>query len=229
MTDLVVLLDVDNTLVDNDLIRARLERDLCGVLGDEHAARFWEIYGRVWDEAGVINFPKAIERFGSECPDAKCVGRVSAVVYDFPYRECLYPDSLQVVEHVASFATAVLLSDGDQLFQRYKIRAAGLEEAVDGNVLVYAHKERNTGDIQKRFPAAHYAMVDDKPRIHAAMKEAMGRLITTVMVYQGKYAHDPARHNFPETDISIDSIGGLLALTGERLVAGGRWEPADAG
>lgn len=217
MTDLVVLLDVDNTLLDNDLVRSRLERELTGVLGQEHAARFWAVYEQVRAETDFVNFPETIQRFGAECPDTACVGRVSAILYNFPFQECLYADSLRAVSHICSFATPVILSDGDQLFQRYKIRAAGLEKAVDGNVLVYVHKEQNTSEIRERFPASHYVMVDDKARIHAAMKAAMGDQLTTVMVCQGSYAEDPAHHDYPEADLTIEGIDGLLALTPEHL------------
>lgn len=216
---LVVLLDVDNTLLDNDLVRSRLEAELAGVLGREHSARFWEIYEQVRAETDRVDFPETIERFGPACPDEGCVGRVSAVLYDFPFREYLYPDSLAAIRHVASFATPVILSDGDQLFQRYKIRHAGLEDAVAGNVLVYVHKEQELPDMRKRFPASHYAMVDDKPRIHAAMKAEMGEHLTAIMVCQGTYAHDPSHHDFPEADLTIEGIGGLLALNAERLTS----------
>ncbi len=217
MTDLVVLFDVDNTLLDNDLIRTGLEHELSGLLGREHSGRFWEIYEQVRAETDLVNFPETIERFGRECPDTACVSKVSAALYNFPFDRYLYPDSHRAIRHVASFATPVILSDGDQLFQRYKIRSAGLEAAVDGNVLVYDHKEEHTQEIARLFPADRYVMIDDKPRIQAAMKSAMGARITTVMVCQGKYAHDPAYRNFPEADIVIEGIGGLLALTPEQL------------
>ncbi|MCH7835579.1 MAG: HAD family hydrolase [Chloroflexi bacterium] len=219
MTDLVVLLDVDNTLLDNDLVRTGLEQELSGVLGRGQASRFWEIYEQVRAETDLVNFPETMERFGQECPDTGCLSRVSATLYAFPFDRYVFPESLSAIRHVASFATPVILSDGDQLFQRYKIRAAGLEEAVGGNVLVYVHKEQSTGDICKRFPATHYAIVDDKTWIHAAMKAAMGEQITTVMVCQGQYAHDPAHHSFPEADLTIEGIGGLLALGPEWLNA----------
>ena len=216
-TELVVLLDVDNTLLDNDRILAALENDLADVLGAEHSKRFWAIYEQVRAEFDFVNFPATIERFARECSDAACVGKVSAALYDFRFSEFLYPESLAAVQRVASFATPVILSDGDQLFQRHKIRASGLEDAVSGNVLVYVHKEQEVGDIRRRFPASHYAIVDDKPRIHAAMKAAMGEQLTGVMVFQGKYAHDPAHHDFPDADITIEGIAGLVALTAEEL------------
>jgi len=215
--DLVVLLDVDNTLLDNDLIRADLAGQLTRILGPKEADRFWKIYEEVRAETDVVNFPETLERLARECRDTACLGDVSAVLYDFPFSKYVYPHSISAVQHVSAFATPVILSDGDQLFRRHKIRAAGLEDAVSGNVLIYVHKEQNTADMQARFPARHYAVIDDKPRIHAAMKKALGEKITTVMVCQGKYAHDPAHHDFPDADVTMEGIGGLLALNSDQL------------
>jgi len=217
--DLVVLFDVDNTLLDNDLVLARLKRELAGVLPDHLADRFWQAYEQVRRETDLVDFPLTMERFGRICPDASCIGEVHAVLYSFPFRECLYPDSLKVIQHVASFASPVILSDGDQFFQRYKIRAAGLEKAVEGRVLIYAHKEENTGDIQRRYPAAHYALVDDKPRIQVAMKRLMGAKLTTVMVLQGKYARNLHQRDRRAIDVTVGGIGELLAMTASDLMA----------
>ncbi|MCH8103859.1 MAG: HAD family hydrolase, partial [Chloroflexi bacterium] len=93
------------------------------------------------------------------------------------------------------------------------------EAAVNGHVLVYVHKELETEDIRTRYPAAHYVMLDDKPRIHAALKTRLGDLITTVMVSQGQYAHDTSSHYTPEPDIVLDSIGDVASLTPEQLRA----------
>ena len=219
---LVVLFDIDNTLLDNDLVLARLKRELAGVLPDHLADRFWQAYEQVRRETDLVDFPLTMERFGRICPDASCIGEVHAVLYSFPFRECLYPDSLKVIQHVASFASPVILSDGDQFFQRYKIRACGLEEAVAGRVLIYVHKEKNTGDVLHRFPAAHYAVVDDKPRVHVAMKRRMGADLTTVMVLQGKYARHLSRRSRRAFDIVLPGIGELLALSaGDLMVAKG--------
>lgn len=213
MKNLVVLLDVDNTLLNNDLIRVDLAGQLTDILGPSEAARFWEINEEVRAETDVVNFPETLERFARECPDTARLGSVSAALYGFPFSKYLYPDSLRSIHHVSTFATPVILSDGDQLFQRHKIQAAGIEDAAAGNVLIYVHKEQEVADIQRRFPARHYALVDDKARIHAAMKKALGERITTVMVCQGKYAHDPAHHDFPDADVTIEGIEGLLALS----------------
>ena len=221
---LVVLLDVDNTLLDNGLVRERLEGRIAEALGKQQAARFWELYEVVREELDFVSFPETMERFGRECTDARCVNRLSTLLYDFPFAQLVYPESLSSIAHVSSFALPVILSDGDQLFQRYKIRSAGLEDAVAGNVLVYVHKEQEIADITVRFPADHYIMVDDKPRIHAAMKAAFGERLTAVMVCQGKYAHDPRHRDFPEADLIIEGIGGLAALTAEDLIGASKQE-----
>lgn len=212
-----MLLDVDNTLLDNDLIRTDLAGQLSKILGSKNADLFWRIYEEVRTETDVVNFPETLKRLARECPDSVCLGDVSAALYDFPFSKYMYPRSIDALRHVSAFATPVILSDGDQLFQRHKIRAAGIEDAVSGNVLIYVHKEQHIADIQTRFPARHYAIVDDKPRIHTAMKKALGEKITTVMVCQGKYAHDPAHHDFPDADITIEAIDGLLALNSDQL------------
>lgn len=218
-TDLVVLLDVDNTLLDNDLVRERLDAQLAGVLGPDDATRFWRIYEQVREETEFVNFPETIQRFGRECDDTNSVNDVSAILYEFPFRDFVYAESFDAIRHVSSFATPVILSDGDQLFQRHKIRSAGIEEAVDGKVLVFVHKEHEIANIRRLFPAEHYAIVDDKPRIHAAMKPQMGDQLTTVMVCQGQYAHDPSHHELSEPDMTVDGIGDLLRFGAEELVA----------
>jgi FMN phosphatase YigB (HAD superfamily) len=223
MEDLVVLLDFDNTLLDNDLVLTRMRHELRDVLPEHLADRFWKIYEQVRKDTDLVDFPRTMERFGRVCPDATCVGEVHAVLYSFPFQECLYPDSLKVIRHVESFASPVVLSDGDQFFQRYKIRASGVEEAVGGRVLIYAHKERETRDMQRRYPAKHYVMVDDKPRLHVAMKRIMGAKLTSVMVLQGKYARTLRQRHRRAIDIVLDGIGDLLALSaGDLIVAKGR-------
>lgn len=219
MDDIVFLVDVDNTLLNNDDVRVRLEDAISGIIGPERTALFWDIYEQVRSDFDHVDFPEALQRFGRKCDDAVCLGGLSNLLYNFPFSECVYPAALSAVEHLKSIGRPVILSDGDQLFQRYKIRVAGLEAAVNGHVLVYVHKELETEDIRTRYPAAHYVMLDDKPRIHAALKTRLGDLITTVMVSQGQYAHDTSSHYTPEPDIVLDSIGDVASLTPEQLRA----------
>ena len=58
-------------------------------------------------------------------------------------------------------------------------------------MLIYIHKEQELDDVERRFPAEHYVLVDDKLRILTAVKKIWGERVTTVFPRQGHYAHDP--------------------------------------
>ncbi len=211
--ELVILLDVDNTLLDNDGVRSRLEAEIQGAVGPDRAERFWQLYEQVREELDFVNFPETMERFGRECDDSGCLGPLAGVLYGFRFAECLYAGAEAAIAHAKRLGLPVILSDGDQLFQRHKIRDAGLEAAVEGRVLVYVHKEQETADIQARHPADHYVMVDDKPRIHAAMKQALGPSVTTVFVRQGMYALAPTAREHGQPDLELASIADFTTLT----------------
>lgn len=217
MTDLVVMFDVDNTLLDNDGVLARLRDQLSTLLGPDQATRFWEVYEQVRAETDHVDFPETAARFARECCLPDCLATVKKLLYEFPFREHVFPGSLQAIDYAASFATPIIVSDGDQVFQRYKITAAGLEDAVQGRVLVYVHKENEIDDIRRRFPAAHYAAIDDKERILAVMKERMGSEVSAVFVRQGKYARDPGQFRPPAPDITLETIGDLLHIGAGQL------------
>jgi hypothetical protein len=219
IVDLVALLDVDNTLLDNDLVLARLHQELAGVLSERLARRFWRIYEQVRRETDLVDFPRTIERFGRVCPEADCMNEVHAILYDFPFRDCLFPDALKVIRHLETFAVPIILSDGDQFFQRRKIQTTGLQEAVGGRVLIYVHKQENIPDIERRYPARHYALVDDKPRIQAVTKQEMGEKLTTVMVMQGKYAGEITQRQRRSIDVMLEGIGDLLKMSKQDLMS----------
>lgn len=61
--------------------------------------------------------------------------------------------------------------------------------------MIYMHKESELADVQKRFPATHYVLVDDKLRILSAVKASWGKRVTTVFVEQGHYATVPTRRD----------------------------------
>jgi FMN phosphatase YigB (HAD superfamily) len=116
-----------------------------------------------------------------------------------------------VIEHVKRWGAAVLLTDGDVVFQPRKIDRSGLYAALDGRVLIYVHKETELADVEARYPADHYVMVDDKLRILDAMKNIWGPRVTTVFVRQGHYALDPAiLAANPPADLTVERIGELL-------------------
>ena len=214
---MVLLFDVDNTLLDNDQVEANLEAGIRATAGDERAARFWEIYEEVRVDLDLVDLPETMERFGRECEDATCLGPLADVIYGADFAGRLFPGAIEAVAHAGTLGLPVILSDGDQLFQRHKIRSAGLEAAFEGRVLVYEHKERETADIRARYPAERYVMLDDKPRIHEAMKSVLGGAVTTVLVEQGKYALDPAHRVETEPDLRLGAIADFTAVTAEAL------------
>jgi hypothetical protein len=97
------------------------------------------------------------------------------------------------------------------VFQPRKIQRSGIWEAVEGRVMIYVHKERVLDHVQRRYPAGHYVMVDDKATLLAAMKTALGAQLTTVFVRQGHYALAAESNSVvPAPDLVIERIGDLL-------------------
>ena len=216
---MVLLLDVDNTLLDNDAVKAGLELGIRETVGPERALRFWELYEEVRADLDLVDLPETLERFARECEDLSCLGPLAEVVYGFDFAGSVFPGALAAVAHARSLGLPVILSDGDQLFQRHKIRSAGLEAAFEGRVLVYQHKEQETADIRARYPAEHYVMLDDKPRIHAAMKAILGEAVTTILIEHGTYALDPLPDLAAPPDLRLPSIEAFSELSAEQLRA----------
>ncbi len=215
---LVFLFDVDNTLFDADRAKRVLDERIRRALGDPGAARFWTLYEAVRADLGQVDVPETVQRLDREHGDAAALARLSEAVYGLDFAAQLFPGALESLAHARSLGLTVLLSDGDQHFQRHKIRATGLEAAVEGRVLIYAHKEREIDAVRERYPAAHYVLVDDKPGLHAALKAQLGGRLTTVLVEQGAYARDPeALRATPPPDLRLASIADFTALTLEAL------------
>ena len=208
---IVFLFDVDNTLLDNDRIIADLSGYLEREVGAERARRYWSIFERLRMQLGYADYLGALQRFRSEYPHDLGLLGISRFLINYPFANRLFPNSLDVVEHVRQWGTAVLLTDGDVVFQPRKVDRSGLYEAVDGHALIYVHKEKELADVEGRYAADHYVMVDDKIRILAAMKKIWGRRLTTVFVRQGHYALDAKTLSaYPATDVSVQRIGDLL-------------------
>ena len=207
----VFLLDVDNTLLDNDHIAADLRRHLEREVGHERQERYWAIFEELRAELGYADYLGALQRYRVEYPRDSHLLTVSAFLVDYPFANRLYPNSLDVLERFRAWGPTVILSDGDAVFQPRKVERSGLREAVDGNVLIYIHKERELDDVERRYPADHYVLVDDKLRILSAVKQVWKARVTTVFPRQGHYAHDPqALAGYPPADVSIEGIGELL-------------------
>jgi len=208
---IVFLFDVDNTLLDNDRVTADLSKYLDREVGRERAHCYWAMFEELRTQLGYADYLGALQRYRGEYPHDLGLLAISRFLVNYPFANRLFPNSLDVIEHVKQWGQAVLLTDGDVVFQPRKIDRSGLHEAVEGKVLVYVHKEHELADVEKRFPADHYVMVDDKLRILAAMKTLWGRRLTTVFVRQGHYALDSkVLSMYPAADVSVERIGGLL-------------------
>jgi FMN phosphatase YigB (HAD superfamily) len=207
----VFLFDVDNTLLDNDRVIKDLRRYLEREVGRERGDRYWAIFEELREELGYADYLGALQRYRVECPYDSHLLTVSTYLVNYPFANRLFPNSLDVIEHCRQWGPVVILSDGDVVFQPRKVERSGLFEAVDGNILIYIHKELELADVERRYPAEHYVMVDDKLRILSAMRQAWGRRVTTVFPRQGHYARDPAETaKYPPADIAVERIGDLL-------------------
>jgi len=209
----IFLFDVDNTLLDNDRVTADLRRFLEREVGKERSDCYWKIFEKLRTELGYADYLGALQRYRAEYPYDSHLLTVSTYLINYPFANRLFPNSLDVLEQCRQWGQVVILTDGDVVFQPRKIERSGLFEAVDGNILIYVHKEQELADLERRYPADHYFLFDDKLRILAAIKEQWKDHITTVFVRQGHYASDPSElGKYPPADITINAIGDALNL-----------------
>jgi FMN phosphatase YigB (HAD superfamily) len=208
---IVFLFDVDNTLLDNDHVVADLGRYLDSHFGAESRRRYFEIFEEHRATLGYADYLGALQLYRVENPrDARLLA-MSSFLVDYPFANRLYPGSLDAIEHVKKWGKAVILSDGDVVFQPRKVQRSGIFEAVDGNVLIYIHKEEMLDEVMRRFPAQHYVLIDDKVRILTSAKKFWGERLTTVFPRQGHYALDAKSvQSYPAPDLTIERIGQLL-------------------
>jgi len=216
--DTVFLLDVDNTLLDNDRFGRDLTRRLEELFGPPAAARYWQLFEQLRAEVGYADYLGALQRFRTGLDDDPHMLTVAGFLLEYPFAHLLYPEALEAVAHLRRLGRAVILSDGDVVFQPRKIHRSGIWDAVGGDVLIYVHKERVLDHVGQRRPAQRYVMVDDKAYLLAAMKRAWGSRLTTVWVRQGHYALAPGSNEvLPPPDRVIERIGDLRALRPQDL------------
>jgi FMN phosphatase YigB (HAD superfamily) len=207
----VFLFDVDNTLLDNDAVQNHLKAHLAAAYGASARDRYWDILEKLRSELGYVDYLGALERFRIEEIHRPDVLRMSNWLVDYPFADRLYPGALDAVKHVQQWGPAVILSDGDAVFQPRKVERSGLWRAVDGRVLIYIHKERELEYVERLYPANHYVLIDDKLHILATVKKIWGKRVTTVFPKQGHYAFDPKiLAENPPADIELAKISDLL-------------------
>ena len=209
--DVAFLVDVDNTLLDNGAIVADLRRCIRDTAGTEGEQRYWAIFEELFRDPGFADYLGALQRYSLERPRDPRLFEISLFLLNYPFGDCLYARALDVVARLRTRAPVVIVSDGDVVFQPYKVKRSGLWDAAAGNVLIYIHKEQMLGDIERRYPARRYVMVDDKIYVLAAIKAIWKERVTTVFVRQGHYALDAKLvAASPPADVTIDAIGDII-------------------
>jgi len=216
----VFFFDVDNTLVDNDRVAQDLQRHLSAKVGEASAQRYWDIFEALRTELGYADYLGALQRYRIEQPCDPKLLEVSYFMVNYPFANRLYPESLDAVEHARKLGQPVILSDGDVVFQPRKVDRSGLYDFFEGHVLIYVHKELELSDVEAKYPAKHYVMVDDKVRILAAIKRHWAARVTTVFPRQGHYALDAALvAQYPKPDITLERIGELQKYSLDQILA----------
>ena len=221
MPTLVFLIDVDNTLIDNDFVKSDLEAHIKVEMGETLNNRYWELYERARRERGVVDIPLALQWLREQTPlselDEERYAHVHSLFDNYPFINALYPHALETLRYLGTLGLTVIVSDGDLCFQAEKIINSALAETVEGRVLLYGHKQEHLHEIVELYPADHYVMIDDKPEILTDSKLIWGDKLTTVFVQQGKYAAGVKPQNF-QPDISVQHIGDLRHYSREQFL-----------
>jgi len=212
--NIVFLVDVDDTLLSNDDVQGDLQRHIEREFGPECRDRFWEIQEQLFQELGYRDYLGAFQRFRIERPYEPNMMMAASYLIDYPFASRLYAGAMEVLKKLRGWGRTVILTDGDVVFQPRKVLRSGIYDAVEGQVLIYIHKEEALDDVQRRYPASHYVLVDDKLRILSAVKAVLGDRVTTVFPRQGKFARDPKiTAAYPDAaDVTIENIGDLLSF-----------------
>src|SRR5215470_8611030 len=109
MRPLVFLVDVDNTLVDNDRIEADLRDHLERCFGLEACERYWSIFEELRQEVGYADFLGALQRYRLERLHDPRLLRMSSFMVDYPFADRLYPKALEVIANLDSMGDVVIL------------------------------------------------------------------------------------------------------------------------
>ena len=213
--DVVFLVDVDNTLVDNDRIAADLRAHLEEAFGAKTSERYWAHFEDIRRELGYADYLGALQRYRADVEDkgetAHRLLTMSGFMLDYPFAQRLYPNALNVLAALAEIGPTVILSDGDVVFQPRKVERSGIWQAVDGRVLIFIHKEEMLVTVERNYPASRYVLIDDKPRLLDAIKAQWGGRLTTVFPRQGHYAHETGiEGRYRRPDVVIEAIGDLM-------------------
>lgn len=209
--DIVFLFDYDNARIDNDRVQTDLRAHFEQALGAASLERYWQTFHTLRGELGYADYLGALQRYRLSAGSDPRLLKMSSHLMDYPFRARVYQGALEALAHCGNWGPTVIPSDGDVVFQPRKILRSGLWDALDGRVLIYTPKEQMLDDMQRRYPARHYVVIDDEPRILAAMKRQLQQRLTTVLPRQGRYALEVHNDIVPASaDLAVAAIGELL-------------------
>ena len=214
---MVILFDVDNTLLDNDAVTADLGAFLTRAGSAEKTREYFRLLEELRVEVGYADYLGTLQRYRTQHPQDFPFFGASRFLVDYPFPERLYPGARAAVAHANAIGRAAILSDGDAVFQPIKIGRAGLARLVGDRVHIYIHKEQELADLERLLPAPHYVVVDDKRRLLAAIKAFWGARVTTVWVQQGHYSTAPDVDSYAPADLAIPAIADFMGLSAEQL------------
>jgi FMN phosphatase YigB (HAD superfamily) len=133
---------------------------------------------------------------------------IDELIWSLPFVEYLFPEALETMAYLGRQGRVIILTDGEERFQRIKIQQAGLQGAVYDSV-VCKDKTLIFDQVISDYPASRYVLIDDKPRVIVTARKLFGHPLTTVLVNQGKYASTVRLTGLPEADVIVDTVGQL--------------------
>ncbi|MCH2694053.1 MAG: HAD family hydrolase [Acidobacteriia bacterium] len=221
--EVVLLLDVDNTLLDNDRVLTDFTHYIEDTIGYENNKRYWDIFIKLRDEIGYADYLGALQLYRVKYPHDPRLLKISSYILNYPFANRLFPKALEIIDQLKTWGLVVIFSDGDIIYQPRKVESAGLFNVANSNVLIYVHKELALDDVERRYPAEHYILVDDKIRILNSVKHSWSRRVTTIFIRQGHYALDPEVHvKYPPPDLTIEGLDELTTYGLEKLIQLGK-------
>ena len=103
VSPVVFLVDVDDTLLENDRIQNDLREHLEREFGADSRDRYWEILESLFEELGYRDYLGALQRCRIEHPtDIRLLG-MSSYLVDYPFADRLYPGALEVLNRLRSW------------------------------------------------------------------------------------------------------------------------------
>ena len=220
------LVDVDNTLLDNDAAKDEMDRRMRLLLGDEESARFWAAYERVRHESGRVAVPQALVEYLRDLPAGTdpATARdqhiaLADVLIGVPYADYVFPGAVAALGTLRQVGRVAILTEGDRAYQATKVARSGLADPAEGYVFVAPDKSAYLREVAAIFPADRMVLVEDKPNNITrarAIFTGLGLAFSGIFVRQGKYAAASG----PEWDgaeLTVDSIAELAAMSPDAI------------